>query len=78
MLSFFFDGVPDPIASTEVISGDSLSSQYSSADSTMIASIGPVTSAVIEENGYNVDIEAETQDIPGLVSAVEALAERLQ
>ncbi len=47
-------------------------------DSTMIASIGPITSAVIEENGYSVDCEAETHDIPGLVAAVEVLAERLK
>ncbi len=47
-------------------------------ESTMIASIGPVTSAVIEENGYQVDCEAEAHDIPGLVAAVEVLAERLR
>ncbi len=47
-------------------------------ESTMIASIGPVTSSVIEENGYQVDCEAGTHDIPGLVAAVEVLAERLR
>jgi len=46
-------------------------------DSTMIASIGPVTSGVLEENGYQVDREAETHDIPGLIDAVKILAERL-
>ena len=47
-------------------------------DSTMIASIGPVTSSVVKENGYQVDAEAETHDIPGLIAAVEVLAERLR
>jgi uroporphyrinogen III methyltransferase/synthase len=36
----------------------------------MIASIGPVTSEAVEENGYTVDLEAKEHDIPGLVAAV--------
>ena len=47
-------------------------------DGTMIATIGPITTAAVEENGYAVDLEAETHDIPGLVEAVEQLARRLR
>jgi uroporphyrinogen III methyltransferase/synthase len=43
-------------------------------DETAIASIGPVTSAALEENGYDPDREAESSDIPGLVAAVVELA----
>lgn len=35
-----------------------------------IASIGPVTSEAVAENGYTVDLEAKDHDIPGLVEAV--------
>jgi uroporphyrinogen III methyltransferase/synthase len=35
-----------------------------------IASIGPVTSEAVDENGYSVDLEATDHDIPGLVAAV--------
>lgn len=41
-----------------------------------IASIGPVTSEAVVENGYEVDLEAEPHDIPGLVAAVLELAKR--
>jgi len=43
-------------------------------DETSIASIGPVTSATLEENSYDPDIEAKKHDIPGLVKAVVKLA----
>lgn len=43
-------------------------------DDCRIASIGPITSAALEENGYQADIEAESHDIPGLVEAVLQLA----
>lgn len=36
-----------------------------------IASIGPLTSAALEEAGLDVDIEAQQHDIPGLVAAIE-------
>ncbi len=36
-----------------------------------LASIGPITSATLRENGLPVDIEAEEYDIPGLVKAIE-------
>ncbi|MDG2123504.1 MAG: uroporphyrinogen-III C-methyltransferase [Verrucomicrobiales bacterium] len=36
-----------------------------------IASIGPITSETLRENGLNVDIEATRFDIPGLVEAIE-------
>lgn len=39
-------------------------------DGCKIASIGPVTSEAVEENGYTVDLEAKEHDIPGLVAAV--------
>lgn len=39
-----------------------------------IASIGPVTSEAVEENGCTVDLEAKDHDIPGLVDAVVKLA----
>ena len=39
-----------------------------------IASIGPITSEAVVENGYTVDIEAAQHDIPGLVAAVVKLA----
>lgn len=45
-------------------------------DGCRIASIGPVTSEAIVENGYEVDVEAETHDIPGLVAAVAERARR--
>ncbi|MCB1204334.1 MAG: uroporphyrinogen-III C-methyltransferase [Verrucomicrobiae bacterium] len=41
-----------------------------------IASIGPVTSEAIVENGYEPDLEADPHDIPGLVDAVLKLARR--
>jgi uroporphyrinogen III methyltransferase/synthase len=41
-----------------------------------IASIGPVTSEAVVENGYEVDLEADEHDIPGLVAAVLELAKR--
>ena len=40
-----------------------------------IASIGPITSKTIRDEGMNVDIEAENHDIPGLVEAVRKFAE---
>jgi uroporphyrinogen-III synthase len=43
-------------------------------DETAIASIGPVTSAALEKNGYDPDREAESSDISGLVAAVVELA----
>ncbi|MDF1657756.1 MAG: uroporphyrinogen-III C-methyltransferase [Verrucomicrobiales bacterium] len=43
-------------------------------DETAIASIGPITSATLVENGYDPDKEAETNDIPGLIQAVVDLA----
>ncbi|MEM7697647.1 MAG: uroporphyrinogen-III C-methyltransferase [Verrucomicrobiota bacterium] len=42
---------------------------------TKIASIGPITSESIEENGHIVAVEAEPSTIPGLVRAVRSLAE---
>lgn len=45
-------------------------------DDCRIASIGPVTSEAVVENGYEVDLEAEDHDIPGLVAAVLELAKR--
>ena len=36
-----------------------------------IASIGPITSQTLRDNGLNVDIEATRFDIPGLVEAIE-------
>ncbi len=38
----------------------------------VIASIGPVTTATLIKSGINVDIEAQQSDIPGLVNAIEA------
>jgi uroporphyrinogen III methyltransferase / synthase len=35
-----------------------------------IASIGPITSKTIREAGLNVDIEARTHDVPGLIEAI--------
>jgi len=43
-------------------------------DGTRIASIGPVTSEAVVENGYEVACEASSSDIPGLVAAVVAIA----
>lgn len=43
-------------------------------DETMIASIGPITSAALVENGYDPDAEAKSNDIPGLIQAVLDLA----
>lgn len=43
-------------------------------DETAIASIGPITSAALVENGYDPDKEAESNDIPGLMQAVLDLA----
>mgnify|MGYP001250745500 CR=1 FL=1 len=43
-------------------------------DETAIASIGPITSATLVENGYDPDIEAKSHDIPGLMEAVIELA----
>ena len=39
-----------------------------------IASIGPVTSETLVENGYEPDLEAKTHDIPGLIAAVVKLS----
>lgn len=39
VLSFFFDGVPEPTATSEIISGDSLSSQSLYSDSAVIAMV---------------------------------------
>lgn len=39
-----------------------------------IASIGPITSEAIRENGYEPDAEAASHNIPGLVEAVLSLA----
>lgn len=36
-----------------------------------IASIGPITSRTVRSLGLDVDVEAETHDIPGLVAAIE-------
>jgi uroporphyrinogen III methyltransferase / synthase len=41
-----------------------------------IVSIGPVTSATVEEHGLTVDVEAERHDIDGLVDALTADAAR--
>ena len=46
----------------------------SSPDETMIASIGPVTSSTLAENGYEVDAEANPHNVPALVQAVLELA----
>ena len=43
-------------------------------DETMIASIGPVTSSTLAENGYEVDAEANPHNVPALVQAVLELA----
>lgn len=43
-------------------------------DDTRIVTIGPLTSAAVEENGHQVDREAEEHTIDGLVSAVVELA----
>jgi len=40
-----------------------------------IASIGPITSQTLEDNGLYVDSEAEQHDIPGLIAAVRELCE---
>lgn len=37
----------------------------------VIASIGPITSKTVRQLGLDVDIEAETHDIPGLVAAIQ-------
>ncbi|MEM0895405.1 MAG: uroporphyrinogen-III C-methyltransferase [Verrucomicrobiota bacterium] len=41
-------------------------------DDITIASIGPVTSETLRENGLEAHIEAEEHDIPGLVAAIRA------
>ena len=38
----------------------------------VIASIGPVTSATLRENGLSVDVEAEEYTIDGLLEALAA------
>ena len=38
----------------------------------MVASIGPVTTATLEEAGVAVDVEATRSDIPGLIGAIES------
>jgi uroporphyrinogen III methyltransferase/synthase len=38
----------------------------------LIASIGPVTSATLKENGLSVDVEAEEYTIDGLLEALAA------
>ncbi|MEQ1839200.1 MAG: uroporphyrinogen-III synthase, partial [Verrucomicrobiales bacterium] len=43
-------------------------------EETAIASIGPVTTEALVENGYEPDLEAKNHDIPGLVAAVVKLA----
>jgi len=43
-------------------------------DETVIASIGPITSATLVENSYDPDIEAKSHDIPGLIEAVLEVA----
>lgn len=43
-------------------------------DETAIASIGPITSAKLVENGYDPDIEAGASDIDGLIDAVVEVA----
>jgi uroporphyrinogen III methyltransferase/synthase len=45
-------------------------------DGMKTASIGPITSATLEDHGLPVDIEAEAHDIPGLVRAVIRLCGR--
>lgn len=42
------------------------------ARGTLLASIGPVTSAALRERGHSPDIEAVHHDIPGLVAAIRA------
>jgi len=39
-------------------------------DKTRIATIGPITSGTVVENGYEVDIEAEDHSIEGLIDAI--------
>jgi len=46
-------------------------------DETRIVSIGPVTSAVVEENGYDVDLEAGERTIEGLIEAVVLLSSQI-
>ena len=46
-------------------------------DNLKVASIGPVTSDTVRENGWKVDVEAEAHDIPGLTEAVLQLAKTL-
>jgi uroporphyrinogen III methyltransferase / synthase len=46
------------------------------ARSARIVSIGPVTSATVEEHGLTVDVEAERHDVDGLVEALTADAAR--
>jgi len=41
------------------------------AENTLVASIGPVTSKTLRENGVRIDIEAKEHSIPGLVAAIE-------
>ena len=43
-------------------------------DETLIASMGPVTSEKLLENGYDPDVEANPHNLPSLVKAVTALA----
>jgi uroporphyrinogen III methyltransferase/synthase len=38
-----------------------------------IASIGPITSKTVRDQGYNVDVEARQHDIDGLVAAISKL-----
>jgi uroporphyrinogen-III synthase len=45
-------------------------SRHISLDGIQIASIGPVTSATLREQGFKVDIAAKEFTIPGLVAAV--------
>ena len=42
-----------------------------------LASIGPVTSATMREIGWRIDVEAEPSDVPSLVEAIVADAERI-
>ena len=42
-----------------------------------LASIGPVTSATMREIGWRIDVQAEPSDVPSLVAAIVADAERI-
>ncbi|TLD70406.1 uroporphyrinogen-III C-methyltransferase [Phragmitibacter flavus] len=44
------------------------------AETTRIASIGPITSKTLRDNGLRIDIEAKEHSIPGLVKAIQEQA----